>query len=442
MDLAVLFLLHQDKTDRDLFFDVVSGYRNAGHDVSILDMTPYWRSKESAQSEDAKQAADNLWGALVFQYAQQNQVQLCVSFGSRGVASLIPIEGKNFFEGISLAHLMHWERPPQWDDNDEVLRLQAFLTNGEFTYHHVACEPMAIEMQNMMDYRNIIPMPFAASPSRFFAMPDIQRAADISAILEAPAVEPTVLMLSELEKEEPDFPAIERDLAKQLFEEMKAVCEPFFEGNVEAFVHEMIEARIKLESFSILDLFRKISEQHSEFVMPLQGFLEDTSAYVKFGMLLRKLQSWRKPFTAAWLARFFKVQIAGDVTGWPDHWFRVHDEVAYPEKNAFFNGSKFALAMPDWRNDGDVGRDLFEIPMSGTCLLRGVIGDVPRYFGDDEAVVFQQLHYARGCIEGLLADMSRLENMMEKGQNAVLQKHKWSDRASSITDVIIRNQMG
>jgi hypothetical protein len=273
-------------------------------------------------------------------------------------------------------------------------------------------------------------------------MPDIQRAADISVILEEPAVGPTELMLSELEKEQPDFPAIERDLAKQFFEEMKRVCAPFFEAQVEAFVHEMVEAKIKLESLPILDLFRKVSEQHSEFVLPLQGFLEDTSAYVKFGMLLRQLQSWRKPFTAAWLTRFFKVQVAGDVTGWPDKWFRVHDEVAHAEKNAFFNSSKFALAMPDWRNDGDVGRDLFEIPMSGTCLLRGVIGDLPRYLGDDEAVVFQQLHYARGCVEGLLADTPRLESMMEKGQNAALEKHKWSDRARSITDIIIRNQMG
>lgn len=43
--MRILFLTHPGANSRDIFFDIIEGYQDAGHDVFILELAPLWNAR-------------------------------------------------------------------------------------------------------------------------------------------------------------------------------------------------------------------------------------------------------------------------------------------------------------------------------------------------------------------------------------------------------------
>ncbi|MCP4251493.1 MAG: glycosyltransferase family 1 protein [bacterium] len=441
MGARILFLQHPGQNTRDIFFDVIEGYREAGHQVFVLELGPLWKQTDGRASPEAKHHCLELFSDTILAVAQANRIDFCVTLWANGHFSLGPRGQISFFEQVGLPVLMHWLDAPQWAHEGKVIERPRSLFNGPCSRHLINNPATAREMEGVLGFTNIMTLSNAASPTSFRPHRDEKKEFDIVFGVGGDDSRPTGLMLEQLESDELDVAAIRAEAAATYRPALFEIVRPAWENPAaaERFVDLMIQARLACRHEPVLDQLSRIAHQEPDLAVGAAGLLGDARRYVCFSMTLRGLESWERAFTFVYLARHFRCATFGPkqpFRHWPGEWEHL-GWVAYRDQAKAYSRGRFGLNVMRWQDDVGLNLKPFEVTLSGACLLQSYRVGIEAHFDESEIVVFDTPAQCRDRVAQLLADPQRLARRAVAGRARSLAQHCWKHRAGEITRVLI-----
>lgn len=446
--MRILFLQHPGGNSRDIFFDIIEGYRQAGHETFVFELGPLWSQTEGQTLPQVRQACVKLYGETLLAFAWQNRIDLCASLWANGIMSLGDWEGRSFFEHARLPILMHWLDAPHWAHSGRVMELPSAYFNGPHCFHVVNNPATAAELQGVLGFANVLAVHNAASPTSFQPRPALEKddAAEKGYAVEKEfdivfgvgddRSQPTDVMLDELRKDEPDVQAVRASAAAALRPQLLDVAAEAMQKSEDAerFVDEMIRVRLACRDEPMLDQIARLATQLPAMAPAVLTLLQNAKAFTRFSMTLREMENWERAFVFACFARDFRCASFGlsePFKAWPGD--RTHlGELAYKEQATAYGRARFGLNVMRWQDDVGLNLKPFEITLSGACLLQSYRAGIEDLFDESEAVVFRTPQEGRRKVAELLADPARIERMAVAGRERSLKAHCWKHRAAEI----------
>ncbi|MCG8405865.1 MAG: sulfotransferase [Phycisphaerales bacterium] len=441
MGLRILCFQHPGTNSRDIFSDIIEGYRDAGHEVFVLELAPLWKQTAPGTSVDNQRKATELFVETVVSFARTNRIDLCITLWANAVLSMGIFENKSFFEHAGLPVLMHWLDAPQWAHQGQVTSWPTWRVNGPLSAHVINNSATAAEVQGVMGFSNVLSVPNAASPRMFRPYDTGPQEFDIVFGVGADNSEPTDLMLAELKKDDPDIVAIRKSEGERLRPALEkllldSVAQPTKSGPevVASLVGRMIDARMQSRNEPVLGQFAQVSKAHPELANLVLGLLQNPKHYVAFSMLLRDMESWERAFTFVYLSRYFKCATFGltePFKSWPGEWGYL-GSLKYEDQAKAYSRSRFGLNVMRWQDDIGLNLKPFEITLSGACLLQSYRVGIEEMFDDSQIVVFDTPKACRENVERLLHAPDELKRRAAAGRARSLSTHCWKHRAEAI----------
>ena len=434
--MRLLFLMHPGTNSRDIFLDMIEGYRQAGHEAILLELGPTWQARESAEDLETNQRHAVVFAETLQAFVAFNRIDACVSMWGNGVEAAPLYEGKSFFEHIRRPILMHWLDAPQWADSP-VLETPAAVYNGPFSFHIINNEATASEMAGVLGFENIFTVGNAASPSSFRPRPVDKKDFDIVFAIGSDNTQPTDRMLAELERDEPNVAAIRTEQVEVVRPRLREILSDTWKspGSVDVFLDRVLAVRMDRRDAPVLEQVSEIARTERDLAPGILGLLEDRNRYVKFSMTLRTMENWERAFTFVYLARHFRCATFGlsrPFTAWPGRWEHL-GELPYTEQSAAYSRSWFGLNVMRWQDDVGLNLKPFEITLSGAALLQGYRSGIEKYFDASQAVVFRTPQEARARVSRLLADSDEVRRIAVAGRTRSLAQHTWKHRIEALT---------
>ncbi|UCE62097.1 MAG: sulfotransferase [Phycisphaerales bacterium] len=435
MGLNILFLQHQGVLTRDVFFDIIEGYRQAGHNGLVLELAPIVNKREALSTQEQRTAYTRQVGDEVKALATEKRIDLCVCMWGNGPAAFDHYDERNFFDAIGLPIVMHWLDAPQWAHQGEVLDFPSWAFNGPCSYHFINNAGTAQEMEAIMGFSNIITSSNAANPDTFRPRPVDRKDFDIVFGI-TDDTKPRPLMLRELVKDEPDVQAIRADVAASLRNELLDVIRPLedMQGVADAFVDRAIEVRLANRHAPVLEQIAGIAHAQPDFSQGILALIKDAKRYVASSRLLRRMESWERALTFVYLSRYFKCATFGfgpSFQQWPGEWAYL-GPLEYKDQSLAYSRSRFGLNVMRWQDDLGLNLKPFEITLSGTCLLQAYRVGIEDHFTDAEAVAFNTPQECREKVADLLTHPDRIEQIARVGRERSLRHHCWKHRAAAV----------
>ena|GEM_PF-1186936 len=444
MNLRILFLQHPGANSRDIFFDIIEGYREAGNEVFVLELGPLWaRMRVCARPED-KDACVKLFADTVLGFARANRIDLCVTMWANGHISLGSRGEESFFEHAGLPILMHWLDAPQWAHRGEVLDLPPSLLNGPNTFHAINNPETAKEMDRVLGFSNVIALSNAAGPTSFRPYPDEKKDFDIVFGVGADRSQPTDLMRREQAEDAPDVHAIRAAAAAALRPELCEITAPVWDRSAGAdrFVDLLIQARLKCRDEAVLNQVGRIVREHRDMAPAVLSLLQDARRYVQFSMTLRRMEEWERAFVFVYLSRYFRCATFGleeSFKNWPGTWEHL-GPLPHEEQARAYSRSRFGLNVMRWQDDVGLNLKPFEITLSGACLLQSYRVGIEALFDESQIVVFRTPQECRAKVAELLAKAQRIAQMAAAGRARALAQHCWKHRAAEVTGALTKGR--
>jgi spore maturation protein CgeB len=431
--------MHSGTNSRDIFLDIIDGYRDLGHNIVIFPLGPYWTHLEKASSEKEKSALTFFYAGMLAESVKENGINLCISMWGNGAAPFyMGSAGQDFYEYLGVPLLMHWLDAPQWAMNGSVVDSPTAMYNSPYKYHYTNNEAAAIEMDGIMGFKNIIVSPNAANPKRFRSYPEVKKEYDIMFSLGMEArFEPTDAMLEELDKDEPDSLKIRRSMLDSVKQSLLPVVEPLFEEKTEEFVTKLLDSQLSDRHKPILQRISEMSTQNESLLPAILKLLKNPRAFVDISSALRAMENWGRQFIFVWLSKYYKMAYFGqtDLSAWPVQNWTGLGFVDYDEQSKAYNSAYFGLNVMRWQDDHGLNLKPFEITLSGTALLQEYRVGIDEAFNDNEAVIFQTPAECRNKVDRLLSQPESLQAIAENGYKRSLSEHCWKHRAAKVMEV-------
>jgi hypothetical protein len=360
-----------------------------------------------------------------------------------GPATLDDHGGQSFFDENGIPVLMHWLDAPQWAHRSQVLDAPRWMFNGKHSYHCINNGATAQEMVGVLGFDNIITMTNAASPTSFAPTPLAQQDFDIIFGVAEDTVQPTPLMLRELQRDEPDIQAIRMNQADLLRDQLCNFLGPHCTtpADAESLIDRVLEVRLACRHAGVLEQLRQVARCAPVFAQAVLALMQDAKAYVGFSSTLREIESWERAFTFAYLSRSFRCATFGFQSAfqaWPGQWEYL-GELPYHQQSAAYGRGWFGLNVMRWQDDIGLNLKPFEITLSGTCLLQAYRVGIDDHFGPSEAVVFHTPQECRARVESMLAHKQEITEIAEAGHARSIRQHCWRHRAEKITPILASN---
>ncbi|MFH1419646.1 MAG: sulfotransferase [Planctomycetota bacterium] len=440
MSRRILFLQHPGSNSRDIFGDIIEGYREAGHEVFILELGPLWNKTQRCEFGEAAKACTEMFTETILGFVWANRIDLCVSLWANGPLSLGDKDGGSFFEYAKLPMLMHWLDAPHWAHSGTVLDVPASFFNGPNSFHVINNVETAKEMKGVLGFSNILPLSNAASPRSFRPYPAKAKDFDIVLAIGADNTQPTDLMLRELANDEPDMQAIRADMARAMQAELCEIVQQAWGGRpgLEQFVESMLQARLACRDEGVLNQIARLSNENHQIAPAVMSLLQNPKCYVRFSMKLREMENWERAFSFAYLTRHFRCATFGleePFKDWPGTWEYL-GSLPYGDQSKAYGRGWFGLNVMRWQDDVGLNLKPFEITLSGTCLLQSYRVGMEQHFDDSQAVVFRTPQECRRTVAKLLKNTDGIDRMAAAGRARSLSQHCWKHRAAEITQAL------
>lgn len=437
----VLFFQQGGMLAHDVFADVIDGYRQAGHDVFVLDLDPLWARRSTAGSAAAHGECVGLFADTVRSLVTANGIGLAVCLWANGPFSLGAHQGRSFFEHYHVPVLMQWLDAPQWAHQGQVLTTPPAFLNGPYSFHQINNAATAQEMAGVLGFSNIITLSNAANPAVFRPHPADRKDFDVVFAIGPGGPPPTPLMLAELEKDEPDVPAIRADVAAGIRGELCDLLRPVWNSpdTLADFVDYLIAARLKDRNRPIMQQIGDAGRREPRMSAAILQLLRAPKTFVDCSMMLRRIEGWERAFTFAYLSRFFRCATFGGEgpAGWPGRWESL-GRIGYADQAQAYSRSWFGLNVMRWQDEQGLNLKPFEITLSGAGLLQSHRVGLDEHFDESEIVVFRTPGECRRKAAALLQAPDRLREIAVAGRARSLRQHCWKHRA----DVVIRMLSG
>ncbi|MCP4594316.1 MAG: glycosyltransferase [bacterium] len=446
MALRILAFQHPGTNSREIFADIIDGYREAGHEVLVVELAPLLARSHGSGDDESKSSMVTIVAETVLGIARANNVDLAVTLWGNAAVALGVWEGVSLFEHFHLPVIMHWLDAPQWAHEGKVPTELRPVLDGPHTIHAINNPGTAIEVKGVLGFNNVLTVGHASNPKRFRPHPDQAREFDIVFGAGAGHSPPTELMLAELAKDEPDVRAIREDVAATLRPELCAVAGEVDApaGDVEAFVDLMIQARLECRDEPVLGQIQRITHRAAQVGPVAVGVVQHAERYIRFSMMLRRIESWERAFTFAYLSRYFRCAQFGsgeEFESWPGDWERL-GWLPYDDQAKAYSRGWFGLNVMRWQDDIGVNLKPFEITLSGACLLQSYRAGIDSLFDSSQIVVFRTPQECRQRVTALLEDRPRMEQMAASARARSLAQHGWKHRAEALTRTLTRRPDG
>jgi hypothetical protein len=295
-------------------------------------------------------------------------------------------------------------------------------------------------MENVLGFSNIIVASNAASPISFQPQPAEHKDFDIVFCEGADRSKPTSLMLQELAKDEPDVQKIRREQAEGIKSRLCEIAGEVWgaDHGAERFVDLLLQARLNCRDEAVLHQITSIAIIDPDLAPPILRLLQDHPRFVALSGALRTIDQWFRPFTFAYLARYFRCGTFGLIKpfeNWPGQWEYL-GSLPYRDQSKAYGRGWFGLNVMRAQDDAGLNLKPFEITLSGTCLLQHHRLGTEDRFDDSECVVFRSPLDCRRKMETLLQDIDRIEQIAAAGRERSLRERCWKHRAAQVTEFL------
>lgn len=440
--MRILLYASEGTNSRSILLDVEAGFREAGHEVIRWEFGPII-SRLQGLTDPAQRT---VWASgvaeLVRTLIESNGVELTVGMWANGLLGsglLTQPDGslRSFFSEIGVRHLMFWLDAPHWAHSGEIHKLfgRPLLREPELM-SVVNNEGIAREMREVLGFGRTLAEPYGVN-TRVFS-PRAGVACEHDAVMNVgpgdPA--PTERMLAELGSDDPDFGAIRAELAPSAAEEMlglvgrAGLADTAMRGLIDAWV----DAQLADPSVPLMDRLERIVEQDPALSDACWRVRANPSLFVKLGAAARRIDGFRRAFTASWLSRRLDLAVFGadPLRGWP-HDARLLGEMVYEDMPGAYARGRIGINVMRWQDDIGLNIKPLEICASGVaCLCADRVGLGGLFEIGIEIESFGSPAEALERARGLLDDPERRAAMAEAGLARVRRDHTWARWASSV----------
>lgn len=460
-DVRFLALVPPGTNARSIFCDLLRGLQSAGHDVLFEDIT-FFVVEHQRRTQAAGGRADSPARELQQTYLSH----LCRTVSARSCDAIITLwvdplmllpwdrtEGRttSALAGLDVPILHFWLDAPFWAYGG---RLLPALDRSRFAdpphVHLVNNRGTAEEMAAILGLRRTHTLPYGVDTTTFSPWRGVQPQFDLAVNAGPGDPPPSPFMLEQLTCSRPDVGAIRRDQAARVHGRLTSIIRGTMPdadaASADALAAAWVQEQLADPDRPMLDKFKAAagaSNLAGQFADQLLSVGNLGVVWAEATSAVREIESWQRPFTAAYLSRQFHTVFIGDGytqwqrQGWP---VRGHaaGSVPYHELALWYARSKVALNVMRYQDDVGLNPKVLEITGSGTPALVRHRADLDSFFrldgAEPELLSFREPAEAAEHLRLALADCRLLEHVGAAGRTRTTREHDWAHRA----DVLVR----
>lgn len=450
--MRVLFFLQPGTNSRRIFQDMIRGFERAGHETDILELAPIWRAYDEPGADKAKLMSGVT--ARIREAIRQRGVDLTVGMWGNALTTFMNTlhQGlpRTVFDVIGVPHLLFWLDAPHWAQGGSGLPLfKTPILSGPMLTHLINNPATAGEMTSVLGFGRTIAAPYAIDEEVFRPVQGISAEFDLVVCVGPGDPSPTELALRELESDDPDISSLRREAAQRVKVELDAMAaaarldDEAARDDLRAALAALLQSQIDSRHIPVLDRLRAIAAGSSQAEPAARGaaaLLADPRLYVRTTMAVRGVESWERPFTAAYLSRRLRCAVFGEnnLASWG---FRGESLGSPPHEGQShaYNRGRIGLNLMRWQDDAGLNLKPYEITASGVACLCVRRSWLERSFVEGvEIESFDGPREALDRARTLLDDDSRRAALAEAGLERTRGEHTWKRRAAELLAAIPR----
>ena len=158
----ILFFTHPGTNSKLIFEDIIQGYVDCGVNAFRINLFEMWKLCEEDDDEEMLSKTATLFTETVRRFIEENDIDFSVCMWANAIITLIMVDGKNFFEDNKTPILMHWLDAPQWAHTQLACTEPPNMFNGDYCYHYINNDGMAMEMKKVLEFKHVISLPNAS----------------------------------------------------------------------------------------------------------------------------------------------------------------------------------------------------------------------------------------------------------------------------------------
>jgi len=443
--MKIIAFIHKGTNSLGLLLDIITGFEELGHEVIRYDIQEYLL--EIANYPKNEIALRNKISIKVEKFILDNRIEFAIGIWSLAIDQFnieITADGEviPLLEKLKIPTLCYWWDVPYL--HKQGAYVEAFHTGIFEKKYQIHCNNdkyVSQELTEFMNFKNVLTLPFAVNPKVFKPIHNIKKEYDIvffsgGGKFSINSTKPTILMLEELNKVNPDINIIRKDLALSLKKEIRAfakTCPSSLQQQIFKFSQILIEKRLQNKYIPIYKIIKE--NKLSIFSDVVEFLFLNKEFYIKLSKIIRSIEnSWYRDFTVAYLYKHFKCLILGsvDYTSWGLD-YKGDNIPQYSEQSKYYSKAMFGLNLVRWEKDYCVNQKIFEIMASKCCCLQEYRDNVNDLFDiKNDLVVFRTPYEAKEKLDYLFKNKELLNEITENGYRKTILKHTWNDRMKKV----------
>ncbi len=435
-----LFLLHQGSNSRDIFLDLASGFRAAGHRVSHLPIEPLFGLVGLAKDRAALRASV---ASFVRELAVANGVDLIVAMWGNALLLLGGLEDDAPFP-CPVLHV--WlDSPERAHEGSLVARFGHPAFRRSDGIHLVNNEATAAECAQLFGFANVVPLPWGVDPDRFAPVPGGRPEFDLMVSFGGGdgGEPPTDAMLAALGEDDPPIARLRSAEAERLVRPRHARLlervEPTSRDAVAAVLASLLATQLATRATPFPERLARLHRAGGPEREGVEHLAARPPLLVEAVAATREVEGFLRPFSAAWLARRFRVGSFGS----PPHpaWGCAEGNlgfVAYQDQASCYARAACGLSVMRWQDEAGLHLKPFEITASGVACLAEERPGLDRLWKPGvEIATFRTLPEAARAIERLHEPAARAA-LAAAGRARTVESHTWAARVGLLVPLVER----
>lgn len=465
--LRILFFLQPGNTSRHAALDMIAGLQAAGHTISTLELGPLWARYDALAATPARAADERLATTRqVGGFIKSANIDLSIAFWGNALTSLThgwnrtPTTDRpdghalSCFDLWDAPHLMYWFDAPHWAQGGTVRGMAPTgLFTGRSLFSIVNNSGIADEMTRTLAFRHAAALPYAVSEITFRPdpwKPARQREFDI-AIATGPGDDPpTPLMLTELSREQPDIAAIRAEQAAAARDGLHplATRAPAAQhAALHTLLSRLIDTQLADPHTPMLRRLDALVAADPALAPAHASLLADPGLWIDASAHIRRIDSWRRAFHAAFLCRRFSCVLFGEgpesLAPWGVRTGTSRGEtpslgyVPHEAQRTVYGRARFALSAMRWQDDIGIHLKPLEAGASGTvslCDRRSGLAELLE--PETQTIATHSPGDMAARATALLANPDRIDTIAQAALMRIRREHTWRARSAQLLDIV------